>query len=29
MKCEGEMNDHMLHYEQMFLRGGKVNVVQY
>ena len=31
-KCEGERNDHMLHYEQVFdnfLRGEKVNVVQY
>ena len=31
-KCEGERNDHMLHYEQvfvMFLRAEKVNVVQY
>ena len=31
-KCEGERNNHMLHYEQVFgnvLRGEKVNVVQY
>ena len=28
-KCEGERNDHMLHYEQVFLRGEKANVVQY
>ena len=29
-KCAGKRNDHMLHYEQvMFLRGEKVNVVQY
>ena len=31
-KCEGERNDRMLHYEQVFgnvLRGEKVNVVQY
>ena len=31
-KCEEERNDHMLHYEQVldnFLRGEKVNVVQY
>ena len=25
-KCKGKMNDHMLHYEQVFLRGEKVNV---
>ena len=32
LKCEGGRNDHMLHYEQVFdnfLRGEKVNVVQY
>ena len=31
-QCEGEMNDHKLHYEQVFgnvLRGEKVNFVQY
>ena len=29
-KCAGKRNDHMLHYEQvLFLRGEKVNVVQY
>ena len=29
-KCAGERNDHMLHYEYvLFLRGEKVNVVQY